>query len=373
MSLSSLHDPVSKKTSFLRKLRWLRTTCCLSMAGKYGVLAASTGVSVALVLPVVVDVPFPVVLQAIAILAFALPVSIVLTALGAPSLAATARRTDREFRLQDRVATALEHVVSDDEMALLLLADAERRLPASWKGTEVWDFRRQIRASILVLAIPLAVAFSVRSIVDIRLPNGGGPSAGQAARSSDETESVGTAAGIVAVPSAAPLASLSEAGRPADEGSPAGSSEPRSGQASSGGLNAEFAPPSSVVPSDPDIAPTSTAGGVGRSDRSAGQPAPADVSTAGTSMRATAGQFEGMGAVGVGTSPSGVGAENPGSGASSAGGPSEQMSDFRSVLDPRRESGYSDSWRRAQAIPLSERIPAGFRRYIRDYFAAIEP
>ena len=373
MSLAASTDPVTT-TSFLRRLKWLRTSYFASMALKYSVLVMSIGASVAMTLPIVVESFVSRLWQAIALIVLAPGVAILLTALRAPSLASVARRTDREFRLQDRVATALEHVGSDDEMAQLLLADAERRLPANWKGTRIWNFRNEIRFSVLVLVIPLATALSVRSLIEVALPEGSRSVSGPAARSSDGPEGTGTADEFVAVPAADPIASPSENGRAAEVGVPAVAAGSGSDPVSSGGDVEELSVSSPAATSDArGVAPTSSAGGAGRPDPSPGESMPADVSSAGTSARATTAPFEGMAGAGVVGAPSDVGKENVGGAASVNGMPSERAADFRSALDPRRVSGYSDSWRRAQAIPLAERIPAGLRRYIRDYFAAIEP
>ena len=378
MSLSASPEPGST-ASFVRKVRGLRTSYCLSLAGKYFVLAASVGVSTVMTLLVLVDVTRVGPWGALGVLALAIAVVILLTVLRAPSLASLARRIDREFGLEDRVLTALEHEGCDDEMAVLLLADAERRLPSNWKGKGVWNFRREIQMSALVLVISVVAAFSVRSLIEFASPGSNSFNTGLVSGPVGESEGTATVGGIAAVPSAAPTAVPTavpdETGRAAQMGLPESSAGLALGPVSSGNRNIDDPPgTSSQVPSDaPRVLTEAAAAGEGRSGPSEGGSERANASSAGSSPQSTPAQFEGAAGSGTGAAPSDVGPGSSGGASSVDGVPTLLTDAARSSFDPRQGTGYSASWSRGQAIPLTERIPSGLRRYIRAYFTAIEP
>ena len=367
----------------LTKLGRLRRAYFLAVAGKYSLLLASAALAVMVTLAWSTEVERLTVFQAPGLLLLALVVAVLAAALRAPSLGAVARRADDEFGLENRTQTALEHIGAADEMALLLTADAERRLPSTWTGTRLFDYRREARVAVLVFVIPVALALVTWSVIDIATSDGGSSIDGS--RTVVTTGSLDTERQLEGVVRTA--ASSTEAISPEDENtaadrnarSPKGGLESATGP--SDGRNGEQLPgldqshvggeAQTSVASASD-AEGSSGSGTGESDSSDASPSESSgASSSGTAARAVAAEFEGVAAPGTGAAASGGAAADARSGGQS---PSEAPDTVESATpDPRRTSSYPELWNRAQAVPLAERIPAGLRRYIRDYFTAVGP
>ena len=280
-----------------------------------------------------------------------------------------------EFGLENRTQTALEHIGAADEMALLLTADAERRLPSTWTGTRLFDYRREARVAVLVFVIPVALALVTWSVIDIATSDGGSSIDGS--RTVVTTDSLDTERQLEGVVRTA--ASSTEAISPEDENTAAGRNarSPEGGLESatgpSDGRNGEQLPglDQSHVGGEAQTSVASASDAEGSSGSGTGESDSSDASSSGTAARAVAAEFEGVAAPGTGAAASGGAAADARSGGQS---PSEAPDTVESATpDPRRTSSYPELWNRAQAVPLAERIPAGLRRYIRDYFTAVGP
>ncbi len=375
MSLSSSMSDFAPRVSLLTKLKKLRRAYSFTVAAKYSLLLASVTLAVIVTLAWPAEVVSLGLFQRAGLLLIALVVAVMAAALRAPSLAAVARRVDREFGLADRTQTALEHVGEADEMALLLTADAERRLPSTWTGTRLFDYRREAQVAVLVFVMPVALGLVTRSVIDIAMPDRGSSVGGsQTVVTTDSLDTDRQPEGALrtpATPTEAMPADDDQAG--ADRAVPPRAVGVESATGPSGGRSAEQAPGADESPLGVEATASvgSASDGEASSSDGVGGSGSAGASSSGTSARAIAAQFEGVAAPGTGPAASRGAAPDARSGGQSAADSPDTVESMAS--DPRRASSYPELWNRAQAVPLAERIPAGLRRYIRDYFTAVGP
>jgi hypothetical protein len=305
----------------------------------------------------------------------------VVTFLRRPSTTTTARLIDRRLDLHDRTAAALEHCRSDESIVSLIVADATRRL-AGVRPNTVFPFELWPRAAITAVALAAAVAASSidasRSAGRERGDGSQGPSAGAAPNASARDEakpgSADVAASDTSVPASAPSNTRSDGTR-----SPASRAEGSSTSPSGETPERRHTPPAPETGSASATtrAPTQA---VGRGSDASSNQAPAggvgaDAATGARGIAALSGAAR-PGAERAGGSAAGGTTARTGAGGVTGGAlvhREDAMPSTRETARVLTAARFGHVRAQAESALSRDDIPPALRRYVRDYFLALQP
>jgi hypothetical protein len=288
-----------------------------------------------------------------------------------PSLARAAATLDRRFRLDDRAVTALDFARDSGAVSQLIVTDASAHLAAHAPQELSLQFPRRfgwLSAGVVAVFLAVVVGRSPLS-PDAHTP-------GQ-----DPAAKTGKGASGVTRPAPSPAPTDSEAKAEGAAASRGSVNEPsaRAGQKESSLTAQTRANPTldrsaAQAKSSQGESPSRAVAAEARGGDRANTPGPSGALTSGSVPRSGTGDARNNRGAGLGGGP--VAGADAGTGGASGAARSTALPP-PPTRQPDADSSYAARFRRAwtheESPAAQERIPAGRRAYVRDYFLAIRP